>query len=352
MKYECSECGCTNAEKFIFSEDRRSFRCALCGATTKVALDPNEIFHSGEIKLKNSELEEAIRSAKSNIEFEQYQTAMDLMDRITKQYAHSSEAWYYLACAETEKFTKENADAEMHLEYARRTAQDSIEKSDFMRTINKAKRRMEKLPELRSENEEVERIRTELDTLKSRYETYGLKIPQEERELQMEENKIASAQSEAARYNKTLFLNRLRRLVQAVFAVGLFVLLPWTRDLWNQNVPEQNQITIFADLSGNIRHAIGNVIPKDFSQTFGLVLSLLCLIVFFCALYSGKASAAKRGKKAAKRREEESKKVIDSKEKMIQAVRQDRAAMIEERERLSKQMENLKQKIEAVLSNV
>lgn len=345
-KYVCSNCGNDDAAKLVLKDNGRSLYCAVCRHLTDIPADPNEL--RGTIRIDDTELENAIRNADAQILLENYEAAVTQMGPIVYKFGYAPEAWYYLARAETKDFTVENEHGRKHLQSAKRVCEKDPSQAQIQNMISAAERKMSRIPELKKYRDTIASLEAEVRSLESECRSIEEVISQKEADLEEKNKKAAEDTYPGA--GRKLSRNRLRRLIQAIFAVCLFVLLPWTRDFWNKHLPEQFRITFLPNLADSIRKALDNNIPESTASFLGIGFAVLCALLLFFALRSKKAADLKDQKKAsAEHRKAASVKAADL-EKTIRDKRREiesKKRMIEEKKRL---IEEQKQTVEAILA--
>ena len=344
--YICENCHNADASKIVLKDGGRTFYCCVCRHLNKVPVDPNEL--TGTIRIDNNELENAIKNTNAQISLGNYQSAVRQMTSITEKYGYAPEAWYYLSRAETKDFTEEDELGKKHLDDAKRLCESDPSQSQTQSLISAAERKLGKLPEVKKYKDKIEGLEAEIRLLESGSQSLSTRISQNEAYLNDLKKEAVSDSSPGV--EGQLLRNRLRRVIQAVFAVGLFILLPWTRDLWNKYLPEQFHITFFQDLAENNRTALDKHIPDNMALFLGIGFAVLCVLLLFFALRSKKAVYLKEQKeKSANLRKDASSKAADV-EKTLQETRRElesKKRMIQEKRRL---IEEQKQNIEEIMA--
>lgn len=344
--YVCENCGNDDASKITLSSDGRSFYCAVCRCMNNVPIDPNEL--RGTIRIDDTELEKALKNAEAQIMLGNYDAVVTQMSQIANRFAYAPEAWYYLARAETRDFTEENDQGKKHLANAKTTFAKDPSKASMQNMISAAERKLGRIPEVKKYRDSIESLEAEIKSLESDSQAMSRQISQDEAYL--EEKRKNAAVDICPEIKGKLFLNRFRRLIQAVFAVGLFVLLPWTRDLWNKYLPEQFRITFLPDLAGNIRKALADKVPENITLYLGIGFAVLCVLLLFFALRSKKAAHLKYKKKESAEHRRNAASAAADLEKRIRETRstlESTKNKIEEKQRLIGEQ---KQNIDAILS--
>lgn len=318
--------------------DGRSFRCALCGAVTKVPLDANEVFHSGAVTLRSDALEETILNVKSNIELERFDIAKKQLEEAADRYAYSPEVWYYLAYVETEGFSAESTEGARHLEYALSRAGETKD-GELRKLLEKAKAKMKKLPEIRHLEEKRREMSEMSEQLDREISSVSGSMDSLMREMEVLRGRKDTA-GNGVRKAK-LLINRLFRLVRAFAAAALFILLPWTRGLWNRSVSAEWRLNLFPDVADALKEKVEALIPARLAGTAALVIGVGCTLMLLSALRSLKAKRLRKAIRERRERRRENRKRICQMEKQAQKLGRELEKKKESRELMALAMINL-----------